>query len=797
MLEEQFLVDECVPSTRPEVVLIPVDEGLLVEGGRETEVLTGVHAISLLPTLIPLIDGRRTVREIISCLPITAAQQARNVLIQLLEWRVLIHASGVHERRTGRNASVAFAYKADPKYSALTTDSTLNRTVVTVCDDSSAVFGSSVGNLLRENGFDTVQTLQWHELGKTLIPDDAFLLSIVDSGTPPEAGSQHYAFLKRTELPFMRIAMHYGEVWCEVGPVFWPDTNLCRACLAERLPEHVPSSRIAVDEKQHWSWAGVVASVVTLDLIRQTPSTPRYSRYISSRMRERTLVWPFAAQCLHDPGASIPLRPLSVRYETTLFETQSSASSMDDPLSGVTIMPSPKLLLNSPWFPLPSVNVSLDQRVTDSLLFEGRPARAAVSLENLASLLALSVGCRNGPEGSTMRRWAPTGGNLGSPEAYVIAREAIGDIDPGVYLYSPEKHQLGRLTQPSQDDVEKSIATIRTNASVVVAIVGACQRLYRKYGSFAYKLAHLDAGVASSQLLMLAHALKVPIEPSAWWHTLALSRTLRLRAEHEIPVQVFELGSRRQNGSAAAEGYYSSVQALKEPMVHTSIQPGQVRASANELVSTLLQQASTLNRLPRITSRPSLSGIVRIFHDWNIDMTLGTALAARSSIRTFSSRSVDATILYRILYYALHPFSLHEAGLKLTVLIQNVTGLRAGRYVYDVGHKKLVYSGLPLARQRLGELFRDVTYEGCPLAFLFSVNQAILGDDHNPSYEALVVRAGVFGHRFWMASLAMGLGGVLVAGVYPSTTRRSSEVIEIGDLSMMAFLCGYSAAKQA
>ncbi len=197
------------------------------------------------------------------------------------------------------------------------------------------------------------------------------------------------------------------------------------------------------------------------------------------------------------------------------------------------------MVLNSLHVALPQTAITLCHPVVDLLQSPHVGNRTQLDLKAVASLLALTVGFKpaNG-EGNC--RWTPSGGNLGSVEAYLVAQNVQG-LSAGVYLYKPQQHTLVSLNQRNVDHLPTVLAATATDNSVsaLVVFVGAYGRLARKYGPFAYKLLHLDAGVASSQFLLVAAALEVLAESVTGWQSAALSAALALRPLQEVTTQVF------------------------------------------------------------------------------------------------------------------------------------------------------------------------------------------------------------------------------------------------------------------
>jgi SagB-type dehydrogenase family enzyme len=143
-----------------------------------------------------------------------------------------------------------------------------------------------------------------------------------------------------------------------------------------------------------------------------------------------------------------------------------------------------------------------------------KQASARLSIEALASLLLLSGGVWTEAQTALVKtlnpkRWAATGGNLGSVELYVAAHNIAG-LEPGLYFYQVHEHQLARLSQGwGAEEVAAFIQQAVGSAGdempdALIISVAALYRVSQKYGSFAYRVVNLDAGVALAQLQMVA-----------------------------------------------------------------------------------------------------------------------------------------------------------------------------------------------------------------------------------------------------------------------------------------------------
>ena len=170
-----------------------------------------------------------------------------------------------------------------------------------------------------------------------------------------------------------------------------------------------------------------------------------------------------------------------------------------------------------------------------------RVATEVLDVSRLATLLRLSAGIRTVTTDTVkrVRRWTPTGGNLGSPEIYVLAYRVTG-LEPGIYFYQPNEHELACIGEVGNPETVKALmakvapvcAEILPDAMLL--LVGANQRVARKYSAFAYRVINLDAGVALSQLHMIGSSLGLKTHTVARWADDLIADKLDLEAIAEI-----------------------------------------------------------------------------------------------------------------------------------------------------------------------------------------------------------------------------------------------------------------------
>ena len=142
--------------------------------------------------------------------------------------------------------------------------------------------------------------------------------------------------------------------------------------------------------------------------------------------------------------------------------------------------------------------------------------RSALSLEKLSVLLDQSCGVRDTMSAYNRRDVAlrnfPTTGGLQCTEFYLVVNE-VEDVPQGLYHYSPMQNCLELIERgnfrwrvadccPSHEWLAE--------ASVVIFIAPDISRLTWKYDPYkSYRLAHLETGVASQNLHLVATALEL------------------------------------------------------------------------------------------------------------------------------------------------------------------------------------------------------------------------------------------------------------------------------------------------
>ena len=800
---ESQLSPSVVLVTSPEFVLIPVEEGYIVDGGRQLEIISGPAALSTLPVILPLIDGVRSLGEIEALCPHVKQNRIEEAVKQLLSWGAL---SAKQERPAwpiSMRNTLAFLKRSDVKVDLKAAKSVLTDTrVIIICDEDSRKMAHNLAEVMKMNGFIQVFAESHPEPACSGVEGD-LVVSLLTNSCSTSLTRQHYTRVLGMGRRWLRVNL--SDEFLEVGPIFTADTNLCLACLS-RGEFSDGSIALSLGKVTNSAWSAIIASEATTLLLFPNAESRAFRRYRLHTFAYEVKTWQIEACCSlrHDngdgcslsglasaPGGGRQKLSLPLLYEEAIASRQDSSES---DMVAISQSATTKRFLNSASTPLPIMKLGLPQRLLDLLLFMPKGRKVALKLEMIAQLLSLSVGVKS-HAGDSVRRWAPSGGNLGSTQAYLVASQVEG-LASGVYFYQPEEHTLKRLNQRNVRHLDAFRAAVygREDPAAIIVFSGAYRRIARKYGPFAYKLMHLDAGAASSQLLLTASALKTEVRSAEAWDAEALGKALDLRPQEEVPIQIFCLGLRKQ---LIAKQTKPSIGAMMGGLSSHSNLLHSAESSPETLVDELIVDRPYVHSpLPPLIGpvkllsmeryRSSLSAFARS------RVTLGRAFNERSSQRSFAPREIELADINLILRSALD--NVFGSMLSISVLVQRASSYSPGVYSVEPKTLSLVMTRKAFSREQVEQLFLTLDYGDTPAIFWISgsVPSDSEAGQQRGDYQTLLLRAGFLGHRLWMAALGLGLGGTLIAGVRSGTASRSAKFTVDGQISLMAFLCGYA-----
>ena len=547
------------PSVVAGAVLLWVGDQLLIEGTGSRRVLSGRSARRILPDLLPLLDGTRGLPELAEAL---ALQESRVQAVLLLLYSCGLLQQGPVTVGPRSPQTVLLSRLLD------TTRANIN------VAQAEQRLADALVQISGPDGVRAVLAAELTDLGlavsvpghETAQRPGTLAVVWVDDQHRPEA-ARSAGRCRARGVPVLLMGAGGDEL--VLGPYSAVDYGACVDCYLAQTP----ISRTGPVT------ADVVATAAALTAIEIVALIARVGTPLSLRGRARvdllagrtgnTYLAPRpGCRTCGDPSVAVQDPPIAYQYETSVafpprrlvnprdhqhhFEAANVAlqfDSKDYPGRSTIDLPGADLTdltdLTDPSEPSepgepgePSEpgdpGEPSDRAPAGPVVADGR----SVTLHQLGGLLAGSCGLKETSPGRAgkLRRWAPTGGNLGSPTAYLLVDDVRG-LDPGCYAYVPVGHRLARLG-PSP-----VIPPGERVAPVTIVFTGALLRVAKKYRTFAYRVIHLDTGVALAHLLLLSRLCGVDFANVPHWDDRALLEILGVDRDLEAVTAVVQIGA--------------------------------------------------------------------------------------------------------------------------------------------------------------------------------------------------------------------------------------------------------------
>jgi bacteriocin biosynthesis cyclodehydratase domain-containing protein len=216
------------PLLAPWYRLVEDGDRLLLEHGRTAVVLEGGAVRALLPRLLPLLDGTRTVEQIVEAVGVPAGE-AVEAAIELLESNgLLVEGPPVASTESGALA-IAAAYGIEP---ALVVDRVRLAKVGVVGSSPAA---DQTARLLRGDGIRWVQDLGWQEGAVDL----AVVAPSADEAPRLSDWNRHAL---EQGIRWLPLHPFDGAIFA-VGPLLIPGESCCHECTELRLAAHLQYGR--------------------------------------------------------------------------------------------------------------------------------------------------------------------------------------------------------------------------------------------------------------------------------------------------------------------------------------------------------------------------------------------------------------------------------------------------------------------------------------------------------------------------------------------------------------------------
>lgn len=576
------------PRFLSETVVIPLGDGLLVDGADEQQVLRGPAIKNLLPQLIPLLDGTRSMDQLTASLPHAPSRAIHNAV-------ALLYARGVLEDSAADPVIEADPFDQEPlAFFRRYVDATrVNRSGAEAYsrlrNAVTAVY--AIGRHADQLAHFLNRALLSAGVGSSHSIDFPFDVHRFDNASHKNRllavvveGREDANELARLDeecavlgIPWVRAVVDPQKGTAEIGPYFERGETACYRCFAANQcgePDDAVSNYF-VDEAETYlhgrTCVDLLASEAIYILSRMGPMATRgmVTRYGLSTWNSQQLRvhrQPCCGVCRgrtvagyrasDDPAVSLVLAYEDAVAFPSRHLLDPKTHQMHYRAANMELANRSKRYPSAQHIALPSGN-ALPEPDGDSLAHLMSPSckpSQRLTLPRLANLLRLTAGLdRDLTQKEKPRRWAPTGGNLGSVELYVAARDIDG-LPCAIYFYQPQEHVLARIGRVmSAQEIEELFEQLTSSSAATDALLfftAAHHRLAQKYAAFAYRLTQLDAGVAQVQARTVASSLGLSATIVTNWRDEAIMNALDLAPFSEIVTGVIQMsGSRFENGA--------------------------------------------------------------------------------------------------------------------------------------------------------------------------------------------------------------------------------------------------------
>jgi bacteriocin biosynthesis cyclodehydratase domain-containing protein len=556
------------PRLRRGLAVVPVPDGLLIDGGVRRHLFTGGAATSILPALMPLLDGGRDVSALAAALglPGPHVEQA----LRLLQKRGLLESSPGSQPPASLSSETA-RYLSRTFGQAGPLAQTLARAAVVISAPDRV--GSAVAADLAEAGVGEIVSCGWGtgpaSSGRGGPSPSRRLAVVADAAGAPLALADHLAAFSPGGSPALRCSL--GPGWAEVGPLFYGTYSACPRCFARGYqsarwePDEGPAAGAAVPpgpgrpaaQASEDLLAGlVVAEVLALLAGTSRPASQRALTRLdtSGHVTRNYLVTPYP-DCLRcgwqETGAERPGGDPGAEQEMIDYEWQLEARQKvpgfgaDAPAAGIwsyrsAERPPSQRHLDGQKYDAPRYRAYLAHRALPAP--EQPDGSARLQPERLISGVLARLhrdGELGTPAGGAREPAEPGGSGITAVEFYIVAEHGILGLPATVHRYDEESHSIFAVHAGdiSLSRFLRGCDLRAAEGDLVLVGVGPKWALIRRIGDLAYRTAHLEAGRAALRLARITASYGTDVSFARSWPR-DMSELLELRPDREMILTV-------------------------------------------------------------------------------------------------------------------------------------------------------------------------------------------------------------------------------------------------------------------
>ncbi|WP_377887556.1 SagB family peptide dehydrogenase [Alkalihalobacillus sp. R86527] len=486
------------PLLSKALVQIPIENGIVFDGCEQPQILKGNATVEFLPKLIELLNGRHSLEEIKDLM---VGYSDKNIYDALS----LLYTRGLLQEGNAEIQSSFTQY--------------LERNI-----DQTRVNHSVKDALSRLNNYELI--LNGSDEKKRLMKKALINYSVTVSELEEDTTSskqkvgigicediENMSLLKEFDLEMNKLGIPWILVTIDdsnlyVGPYFSKEDTLCFDCYLNQI---IISPTDKQNHNRYFHNAAISIAVAEIvNFLTRISASQIYKGVKKTNLKNiSTHLYPIARlpyceQCDFHPDKNA-INNEVVEYESLVgFPSHRLLNPKDHQShykpSNIQLSKFSKEYPSFPKIKLPS---------QEDLPLLGSDVKSSF-IYDLSKIMLYTCGFKKESienQYGKAKRWAPTGGNLGSQNIYFVNNN-LQELERGTYYYEATNHSLAKLSGGNEPDkFESMLSDASPHCLGYLILTGEFEKVSQKYRDFAYRIINLDAGVALTQLTVVANAL--------------------------------------------------------------------------------------------------------------------------------------------------------------------------------------------------------------------------------------------------------------------------------------------------
>lgn len=500
MFDPQFKLPK-FPLLSKHNVQIPMKEAILFDGSDSKQILRGKATQKFIPELLSYLDGKHSIQELMDILDKYPPKYIYDALS-------LLYSRGLLQERYFEDDNQPFIQYLTRHIDFTRVNASVDEAISKLKNTTLLIHCNNEHRTYIENILSNYPTPYDSFNPKITYPkeNNNIALCICDNLTELNKLTEIDKNLSDQNIPWILILIEGSKLY--IGPYFSKNATFCFNCFLHQVSIHSHIQEEAV-RNLYLEKAGLAFTVSEIiNLISRIGTSQvihgfkEINMYTFETKYHHISRVPYCENCDFHLGKS-PILNEVIEFESYVGfpvrdlinpkDHQSHYKPSNIKLATVTKdYPSLPEIELSQQYGLPQLGV--DKQVSH--------------LDQLASMLLYTVGFKRDEEGNLVnksKRWAPTGGNLGSTNLYFI-NKSINSLPMGIYYYQVAQHSLAVLSnEQAYKELEENIGgAIEDDSLGYFIFTGNFEKVKTKYRDFAYRIINLDAGVALTQLNVIA-----------------------------------------------------------------------------------------------------------------------------------------------------------------------------------------------------------------------------------------------------------------------------------------------------